>query len=87
MKIITRKEFRDNLKHYLDLAAKEQVIVQGGKGKKPIQLTPVEEKEETKMSFSTPALKARLEESVTQAQQDEITFIEKKEEITKLLGQ
>ena len=86
MKIITRKEFRDNLKHYLDLAAKEQVIIQGGKDKKPILLSPIEEKEETEMCFSSSEVQARLKRSVDQAGQGEVTVIEEKEEILKLLG-
>lgn len=86
MKIITRKEFRDNLKHYLDLASREQVIVHGGKDKKPVLLSPVEREEEIEMCFSNPDFKARLEESVAQALEGKVTIIEAKEELTKLFG-
>jgi len=82
MYIISSREFREKQKMYLDLVDKnEQVIVQRGKNK-AYRLTAI-----TKVDrfVEEPAIKNRLAQSISQADNGE-TKILKKEDINGLLG-
>ena len=82
MIVISSREFRDHQKKYFELAdKKEKVIVQRGKDKAYL-LTPVDDID---IYLSDPEIKARLEESIRQAENGETVTIEKKA-IKDLLG-
>jgi len=82
MIVISSREFRENQKKYFELVdKKEKVIVQRGKNKAYL-LTPVNDID---IYLSDPETKARLEESIKQAENGETVTIEKKA-IKDLLG-
>ena len=74
MLVISSREFREHQKKYFDLIDNnEQVVVQRGKDKAYF-LTPVSE---TDLYFSNPEVKAKLEESIAQADRGEVVSLKK----------
>ncbi len=82
MLVISSREFRDHQKKYFDLVDNnEQVVVQRGKDKAYI-LTPASDVD---LYLANPEIKARLDESIAQANQGEVVRV-KKEDLANLLG-
>ena len=82
MLVISSREFREKQKMYLDLVdQKEQVIVQRGKNKAYI-LTAISKEDSF---FSDPEVKARIMQSLEQAEMGNLITL-RKEDINKLLG-
>lgn len=82
MFVISSREFRENQKKYFDLIdQKEQVIVQRGKNKS-YALVPIDE---TVKYFSEPEIRVRLDRSIKEAKQGDLTVV-KPEDISQLLG-
>ena len=82
MIIISSREFREKQKMYLDLVdQKEQVIVQRGKNK-AYSVTPITI---TDRFLSDPGVKARILNSLEQAEKGNLTTLPKKD-INRLLG-
>ena len=82
MLVISSREFRDNLKKYMDLADKNvQIIIQRGKEKSYV-LTPVSEKDKY---FMNPETLSEIQEGINQYREGKITKVDKAD-FDKLLG-
>ena len=84
MIIISSREFREHQKKYFELVDQnEQVVVQRAKNK-AYALVPIRESDRY---FSEPSVIAHLNESLTQADNQQfVTSLESKEDIKKYLG-
>lgn len=84
MIIISSREFREHQKKYFELVDQnEQVVVQRAKNK-AYALVPIRESDRY---FSDPSVIAHLNESLTQADNQQfVTSLESKEDIKKYLG-
>ncbi|NOU48869.1 MAG: prevent-host-death protein [Bacteroidales bacterium] len=82
MLVISSREFRVNQKKYFDLIDNnEQVIVQRGKNRACF-LKPVTDSD---IYFAEPEIKLRLEQSIAEAERDELISVNK-EDLKTLLG-
>ncbi|MFW6275896.1 MAG: hypothetical protein ACOC2M_04615 [bacterium] len=78
----TSRQFRDKQKDYFDLADKgEKVIIRRGK-KQAYLLTPIDNDD----IYFTPAMLEKINKSIKQVKEGNVTKIETEEELTQFLG-
>lgn len=82
MLIISSREFREKQAEYMDRADNgEQIIVQRGKNK-AYSITPITEDD----LYFTPAMLAKIEVSIKQAEEGKTTTVRGSEELKQFLG-
>lgn len=81
MRIISSREFREKQRAYFDLAERERVIINRGRNRKPVLLTPLSESEESDAYFSDPDVIASIQRGIEDVKAGRVTRITDTENI------